>query len=515
MRHHRPLQVALAVLVLLGLLAQPAVARHGGEPTSTMSVEARRVAYEAFEHIAAERAARNLPALQAYVDWSEAQRHAVALRDGSPYDATAHHRFYTANDMGRLRIVTFRSTTDATSGAAVAAMMQSSFRDSLLTRQADYVAVGVACTGGTVGLVVHLLASTPEVEGRPHGGQPATPVVTQPTDGTRCSQSGAHPRPPVAVDPAAADPSHPDVVVRRSAGSDRITTAVAVSRLRHPSGGVPLAMVATGNAFPDAIAVGPAATVRGAPLLLAWRDQLPPATAEELRRLRPAQIAVIGGTAAISDAVASQLARIAPVVRWSGADRTATAARVADAVWPGRTGAVYLAPGETHPAALVAAVPAGHRDAPLLLTWRDRLPSVTAAALRRLDPAVVVVVSGTTAVQQRVLDEVARTVPRAAVQRLDAADDVQLSARVARVSPGDTGLALTTIQRFPDALTAAPLAVETDARMLLVPSRGTVPRALLDAAASRCPQRLEVVGGSGAVDARVVRQVLGAVDARC
>jgi Cell wall binding domain 2 (CWB2) len=94
--------------------------------------------------------------------------------------------------------------------------------------------------------------------------------------------------------------------VTRLAGGDRYATAAAVSAAVFGPG-VPVAYVATGAGFPDALAGGPAAGDQGGPLLLVAKDSVPPATAAELARLKPARIVVLGGPSVVSDAVASAL----------------------------------------------------------------------------------------------------------------------------------------------------------------------------------------------------------------
>jgi hypothetical protein len=89
--------------------------------------------------------------------------------------------------------------------------------------------------------------------------------------------------------------------VDRIAGPDRYATAAAISASHHLPG-VPVAYVATGLNFPDALAGAAAAGKVGAPLLLVTRDSLPAATAAELARLRPGRIIVLGATGVVSDA---------------------------------------------------------------------------------------------------------------------------------------------------------------------------------------------------------------------
>jgi len=168
--------------------------------------------------------------------------------------------------------------------------------------------------------------------------------------------------------------------VTRLGGADRYATAAAVSAAVFKAG-VPVAFVVNGTSFADGVAAAAAAGHGGGPLLLSPPDALPPATVAELQRLRPARIVVVGGTQAISPAVASALASLTrgPVTRLGGADRYATAAAVVDAIF-GTSVAVYVASGLAFPDALAGAA----LGQPLLLVSPGPVPAaVVAAAVAR------------------------------------------------------------------------------------------------------------------------------------
>lgn len=92
----------------------------------------------------------------------------------------------------------------------------------------------------------------------------------------------------------------------RLSGADRYATAADVSReLWGAPENVATVYLASGEGFADALSIGPSTYADG-PLLLTRRDELPAATVEEMERLAPCYVVVVGGTAAISDAVAGQ-----------------------------------------------------------------------------------------------------------------------------------------------------------------------------------------------------------------
>ncbi|MGZ8512860.1 MAG: cell wall-binding repeat-containing protein [Candidatus Limnocylindria bacterium] len=94
--------------------------------------------------------------------------------------------------------------------------------------------------------------------------------------------------------------------VLRLAGADRYATAAAISLHHHP-GGAPMAYVATGENFPDALAAGGPAAIRGAPTLLVRSGSVPGPSATELERLNPARIILLGGPRVVSQGVLNAL----------------------------------------------------------------------------------------------------------------------------------------------------------------------------------------------------------------
>lgn len=95
--------------------------------------------------------------------------------------------------------------------------------------------------------------------------------------------------------------------VSRIFGDHRYATATALSRSDFDTG-VPVVYVATAMSFPDALAGGVAAGVSGGPVLLVSEAGVPAATANELDRLNPSRIVVLGGTVAVPESVRIELA---------------------------------------------------------------------------------------------------------------------------------------------------------------------------------------------------------------
>ncbi|HEX2027909.1 MAG TPA: cell wall-binding repeat-containing protein [Nitriliruptorales bacterium] len=96
-------------------------------------------------------------------------------------------------------------------------------------------------------------------------------------------------------------------------------------------------------------------------------------------------VKVLGGRAAVSDAVVAEVGRVSGVQpqRLSGPDRYATAAAVVADAFPGRVPVVYVATGEAFADALAGSAAAAVVDGPVLLVGHDHVPSATARQLDR------------------------------------------------------------------------------------------------------------------------------------
>lgn len=198
-----------------------------------------------------------------------------------------------------------------------------------------------------------------------------------------------------------------DGTATRIAGTSRYDTAAALSAHTFP-GGANIAYLATGTAFPDALAGGAAAGIQDAPMLLTQRGHLSSATRAELERLDPDRIMLLGGTGAISEAVAAQLEGLAIVERVSGQNRYATALAVSQRVFGTDRPGVLLATGKSWPDALSASAAVRHTRGPILLTTGATLPNGTRTELTRLSPDTAYVLGGRNAQTNEIPREVQR-----------------------------------------------------------------------------------------------------------
>jgi len=161
--------------------------------------------------------------------------------------------------------------------------------------------------------------------------------------------------------------------VERISGKTRYETSVKVAeKLRDLSGPSDDAFVVSGENYPDALAVSPVASIKGAPIIYSNKKGTIDSGSAALLSESGVSIAyVIGGTAAISDSVRTELGRsgVSSVTRINGSSRYDTALKVADHfmdIFP--TKGIAFATGENYPDALAGGVFAAKKGMPVLLT---------------------------------------------------------------------------------------------------------------------------------------------------
>jgi len=218
----------------------------------------------------------------------------------------------------------------------------------------------------------------------------------------------------------------------RTAGIDRYATSALAATKAYPSGTNKMVLVSGADAnWPDGLAASALAGAVDGPVILTNPDSLLGSTANAIGTLDTAAsgtatVYIVGGTAAVSANVATQLEDLGYTVsRISGDDRYATADAVYDEIQSiGGIGsydggkAVIIATGENFPDALSVGAMAHSQVFPVLLTKGEALTAGTQAILDSETNAIkqAIVVGGTSAVSAAIATEVGAIVNTTAIE---------------------------------------------------------------------------------------------------
>jgi putative cell wall-binding protein len=272
--------------------------------------------------------------------------------------------------------------------------------------------------------------------------------------------------------------------ISRASGPDRYAAASAISKEAYPDG-APIVFIASGTTFPDALSAAPVAALQGGPLLITLPDRLPASIAEELERLSPSKIVVVGGVNSVSAAVMTQLKAMVPDTRRiAGADRYEVARNLVSYAW-GTTGtdAAYIATGDGFPDALAASAAAGSRGIPVVLVYgkASSVDDATMTMLEGLGVSEPIIAGGPASVSAGIADDLGSLTGGVPVERLSGDNRYTASLAIAR-SAFDTAdeVFLATGANFPDALAGAAWAGSVSGPLYTLPGNCVLDGVLKD-----------------------------------
>ena len=319
------------------------------------------------------------------------------------------------------------------------------------------------------------------------GGACGATVVTAPQKGT------------------ASAPTPSGLAVSRIAGSDRYQVAVNVSK-NFPTG-VPVVYIAKGTDYPDALAAGPAAAKAGGPVLLVTPTAVPTAVEQELQRLQPQKIVVVGGTASVQPAVYNQ-PRDVRAGGHPGRRRRPLCGVTSPREYAfGESGAsrVYVTTGANYPDALSASPAAGTRGGAVLQVpgAAATLDPAAADLIRSLHPDDIAIAGGPNSVSAGIEQALNGLGAPGGVLRLAGTDRFEASQTINHDAfPAANQVFVATGLNFPDALAGGAFAARVHAPLYVVP--GTcVPQSTLADIKALNPAQMTILGGPNSVSAAV------------
>jgi hypothetical protein len=303
---------------------------------------------------------------------------------------------------------------------------------------------------------------------------------------------------PLAVSVPTAATASGSIALTRVSGADRFLTAVAVSQVSFPTAGSAKAVVlASGDAFADALAGTPLAVQKGGPLLLTPSTGLTPPVVAEITRVLPpgGMVYVLGGTSVLPSSVDAQLSALGfTPVRLAGGNRFATAVAIAGAM--GDPATVFEANGLGFPDGLSAGTAAAKVGGVVLLTNGAAQAPATAAYLAA-HPGTDYAVGGPAATADP------------AATPIIGSDRFATSAMVAQqffTSPSVAGFASGAV--FADALSGGAGIAAQGGPLVIVPYTGALPSSTLSyLQATPSITTGYVYGGTGAVGPGVVTEI--------
>ena len=303
------------------------------------------------------------------------------------------------------------------------------------------------------------------------------------------------------------------------AGEDRFTTAVEVSKQLVGENETANAVVLVGeDAIVDGLAAAPLAKKVGAPILLTKENQLPEATEKEMLRvlgnnLSNKTVYLVGGEARISKELEAKIAKLGvKVERLAGNTRFETSLKIAEKVTSGATvDTAFVVGGNGEADAMSISAYAAKKEAPIVVVDKNE---VSEEAMELLEGKNIEIIGGTGVVSEEVEAQLKEMVKEDSTQdntvvRLAGNTRQETNAKVINAHYSNPTVALIAKDGYVggngkliDALTAAPLAAEMNAPIILTTNELTKEQAdVVEVKLSTVEKLVQV--GKGIADAAI------------
>lgn len=270
-------------------------------------------------------------------------------------------------------------------------------------------------------------------------------------------------------------PSVPTTTVKELIGEDRYETAAKISKEGWNSADTVIIVNGHHNHLVDGLTATPLASAKNAPILLSDNKVLSKFTADEIKRLSPKNVIVIGGVDVMPQSIIDEVKKInssISVKRIGGEDRYETSLNIAKEIdKTNNITKIYVGAGDGEADSLSIASVAGREKAPIILSEKDGLTKSTYDYIKSQNVVDGYVIGGFERISDKAMKNIDSVVSKdISGNRIYGNHRQETNAKVIEKFYKDTqldGVIVAKEDNLVDALTVGPLGAKKDMPVVL------------------------------------------------
>ncbi|MCJ0405176.1 cell wall-binding protein Cwp10 [Clostridioides difficile] len=207
-----------------------------------------------------------------------------------------------------------------------------------------------------------------------------------------------------------------NVTVKKLKGADRFETAIKISQSGWTKSDTVVIVNGEDKSMVDGLTATPLASVKNSPILLSSNEKLPQKTVEELKRLNPSKVIVIGGNNSMPNSVVEAIKAVnskISVQRIGGDTRYQTSINIAKEIdKTNNVSKLYIGAGNGEADSLSIASLAGKEKTPIVLTQKDGVDSEAEQFIKSNKVSNIYFIGGVEKISNKAIEQVGKIANR-------------------------------------------------------------------------------------------------------
>ncbi|HBF4079502.1 cell wall-binding protein Cwp10 [Clostridioides difficile] len=203
-----------------------------------------------------------------------------------------------------------------------------------------------------------------------------------------------------------------NVTVKKLKGADRFETAIKISQSGWTKSDTVVIVNGEDKSMVDGLTATPLASVKNSPILLSSNEKLPQKTVEELKRLNPSKVIVIGGNNSMPNSVVEAINAVnskISVQRIGGDTRYQTSINIAKEIdKTNNVSKLYIGAGNGEADSLSIASLAGKEKTPIVLTQKDGVDSEAEQFIKSNKVSNIYFIGGIEKISNKAIEQVGK-----------------------------------------------------------------------------------------------------------